>query len=1855
MDNGNGEYLATIPSRIRQTLTAVDDMTSVVTYSVKLYSFGINGVFDAEAPGSDDCLLATETVTVLLDPTPVLTYRLVIGGLDTMLTAGADETFEICSGDAFQITDLTVPQTATNKANFVRLRRLGDDFLNVPDTNTDVPVSGFSVGAPSVTNTNPNGEAQQATIILFPYFEENPNGNNPQLNDEECRGDRIRIRIVLNPTSTVVPDVQDFTVCSEERVMNSIDGANSLETLVAGSQDLSAGGDFIIPAGAAGVPEFSFSISGANGGGTANGNQGGFGGTASGDNAFNFQPGDTIRVRKGLAGNSNANNGDGGDATMFCVFRPGAGNNPVYTVVAAGGGGAGFNEDGINVNPNNAISGTSNSMGSDGMDGAGFGGFGGTGFPDGRGGAGRNTGGGGGGGWNGGDGGAAVGGLAGEPGQSYVGGTISVINFGRKGAGDLPDGTASISYVFAFDDVRFSLVSRTALPMGVTSIGEEIVNGEPDTILFGQQFRNVNDAPVTIQYVFSTSTDGANCTDNGTVTVNLTVEPNPTAELSSGGTMITDNGGGEYAATICSGDSLSALLTSDVIPSLGANRLWARVVDVDQGPDISIVTTGGALDNASNGNGDFGGANQPSVADIPFFEEAIVNTGTGTQTVVYEVVLEIVDDHGATQCTGDTLTLTVSVDPGFDMVATGPIMFGLCSNASLTDAGFDLDATQPNIQIGFDSVLIDTVKFSASGMDPNFETINSVYNGSPLMVRRSADFFGGETYRNRVGAPVFVTYTVRLLSAAGCLSDPIDYEFRYTAEPVIEEMESVMNQIDTSICTGQTTGLVVNPAANSAWSNPADFQNNIDLAYTIDLPTGVSLTKTNGSYPAMGDPFFMQGDELSNTTNEPQVVTYTVTPSNNACPGDEVTYTVTVNPTPAVELTLTSGDSTSSFNFTNSNQTLNPNPSFTACALAPLTVTVTDSSSTDMGRLMASVQVTDPSGITDFTSGMFFLLPASQLGDTLSFMAGELVNTDDQPVIYTISYTVWFERNGTTGLQSTDDCGRTDRVEFDVIVNPTNEARVDVRVTDDNVTTPIPSGQDTLCSEALFDLAVRQASTIANDPDLPAIDSFLVQVDAPGLVAANMATETGEFTVAAPFDNPSFFFTRLDDLSWRNPTPGIKTVTYVATPYSAGCAGVPDTTTISFRPEILLSLDTFEVICTPNAIVFNANDLNAASSTNPVDYDWVYVGGDARNFILSEQNDAGQVAITSLNNNGQAMLPFSDTRFLKITTDAGTISGTAIFQLDYESPDGCTTQETLTMTITNSVSAGTPDNSVPVACEGNGVILLEDYLDNETAGGRWFRNDGAMEGSFNGTTGAFVANNLNGAGALLSYEFGYAVGRNGSGCDPDTAYVTVQVQSVINAGTYSGTPIEACQAAPLVNLFDALSGGELGGSFVQLTGTDNVFVDGNTGDFDQTNVTPGTYTYRYEVAGRNGCPGDDETVVVEVKSMADCSDPVPCDVIELTAGFNVIGFDVLPNDASVEAIFSSEIATDNLLSVFAIHPDESSSAQAYVFNPTFGTTVNTINSLRAGFGYIVEVDQATTLTVCGMPVDTSIRVGLQNGLNIVSYPKPGSESVLDYFSVLIDNNDLFRIRTVDEGVSRILRFTPFLSGNLTQVKNSQGYLLDVTDTYADGSWRDGNVMPTSNFDRLFGYTNLTEDMAGEFIRFSDAEGNVFGKAEVLEDGTYNFAIVYGDLAETERDLEGMVSGAEIFAEFRGERVATGATFAGNWELRQLDLTFGGVLSDTDTPGVAVAFSAKAYPNPTSGLTNLSLELEQGSERVNLEVYNTLGQVVLNRVLENLPAGQSVIDLDLTTFVSGAYQIRVVTDRGMQANIQIIRK
>jgi hypothetical protein len=118
------------------------------------------------------------------------------------------------------------------------------------------------------------------------------------------------------------------------------------------------------------------------------------------------------------------------------------------------------------------------------------------------------------------------------------------------------------------------------------------------------------------------------------------------------------------------------------------------------------------------------------------------------------------------------------------------------------------------------------------------------------------------------------------------------------------------------------------------------------------------------------------------------------------------------------------------------------------------------------------------------------------------------------------------------------------------------------------------------------------------------------------------------------------------------------------------------------------------------------------------------------------------------------------------------------------------------------------------------------------------------------------------------------------------------------------------------------------------------------------------------------------------------------------------------------------------------------------------------------------------------------------------------------------------------------------------------------------------------------------------------------------------------------DLASYTGQNEVMIAFKGTSAYGNDLYVDDIQI--LDGTTIGVEENNALSAVSV------YPNPSNGVSALSIELNEQST-VNVVVYNNLGEVVVANVAHNLSAGNSIVNLDLSNLNNGIYFANVTIE------------
>ena len=301
--------------------------------------------------------------------------------------------------------------------------------------------------------------------------------------------------------------------------------------------------------------------------------------------------------------------------------------------------------------------------------------------------------------------------------------------------------------------------------------------------------------------------------------------------------------------TVCSGTNFTVNLTdpSDIIPA-GTTYTW----DI---PTVTGSITGGA------------GGNNASV-----ITGNLTNATNSAQTATYTVT----PVSGSTvSCPGNSFTITVTVKPALKATITANT-----NNACL-------NSTSP------------TITLTGSNGTPPYTFTYKLNGGAETTIQTSG---ASSTASINVPTNTVTTYTYSLVNVLDGSSQACSQTVSGSAIVNIIELSNIVTVQDTSICSGSTF----------SFKPRSDGGNTIPTGTTYTWKTPVSFPVgaiTGGSSQSVAQASISQ--TLTNNTNTPATLTYTITPYTGICAGSTFKLTVTVNPTPKITnqtIPICSGD-----------------------------------------------------------------------------------------------------------------------------------------------------------------------------------------------------------------------------------------------------------------------------------------------------------------------------------------------------------------------------------------------------------------------------------------------------------------------------------------------------------------------------------------------------------------------------------------------------------------------------------------------------------------------------------------------------------------------------------------------------------------------------------------------------------------------------------------------------------------------------------------------------------------------------------------------------------------------------------
>lgn len=200
------------------------------------------------------------------------------------------------------------------------------------------------------------------------------------------------------------------------------------------------------------------------------------------------------------------------------------------------------------------------------------------------------------------------------------------------------------------------------------------------------------------------------------------------------------------------------------------------------------------------------------------------------------------------------------------------------------------------------------------------------------------------------------------------------------------------------------------------------------------------------------------------------------------------------------------------------------------------------------------------------------------------------------------------------------------------------------------------------------------------------------------------------------------------------------------------------------------------------------------------------------------------------------------------------------------------------------------------------------------------------------------------------------------------------------------------------------------------------------------NSTPNNFTgpVIYKVVAQDGVSFTNWTINVKNDTLA-----LPIEreqTINLTSGWNIISFNVLPAKTDLKEIFQPLIQSGKLVKV----QDEEGNFMVDTINGWYSNLKN----LDVTKGYNVNVAEDARLKVKGQHI-SNYNISLNKGFNILGYPFGNSQLPLPKFQSLLDRGLLIKVQ--DEKNNTLVKINDQWVCNIDSLRPGKGYYICVSE------------------------------------------------------------------------------------------------------------------------------------------------------------------------------------------------------------------
>ena len=385
---------------------------------------------------------------------------------------------------------------------------------------------------------------------------------------------------------------------------------------------------------------------------------------------------------------------------------------------------------------------------------------------------------------------------------------------------------------------------------------------------------------------------------------------------------------------------------------------------------------------------------------------------------------------------------------------------------------------------------------------------------------------------------------------------------------------------------------------------------------------------------------------------------------------------------------------------------------------------------------------------------------------------------------------------------------------------------------------------------------------------------------------------------------------------------------------------------------------------------------------------------------------------------------------------------------------------------------------------------------------------------------------------------------------------------------------------------------------------------------------------------------------------------IEMDQLSLKAGWNLISFDILPFDLSIEKVFA-DLKNGNL--EYVVGYDNG----ALLYDANGERTLNTLNTIEKGFGYWVKVKEDDEMSVYGTPISKSFEKPINAGWNLTSFHSQYSYLPEIYYEDIIAEGNLAFVSGYD---GQELIFNPNNTANntLDKLNNGSGYWVKLNKAEEGGS-TENTIFRSNIFDFVNGTSNLQK---GEEIYIQNQNGSSVAKIEVMAGGKIMTFPIYGDDPGSTGIIEGILEGDVLSFVWDGQIAEINVNFNGDKTVHIVDLKFEvpyvsildnivdtepdtdsdaeldtdsenrlGDGVDSELENVAVL----AYPNPAVNTINFDVKLIRPNGKLIIEIFNINGELIDKVVASDLIEGVNNVPIDLSPLAIGMYWYRVMVE------------